>query len=131
MATGATKYHPQQHSSETMPVMNDHPAIWLLARGADFNRIGSPSVGAGNGALGKRSENSATSAIIFHSVAPAACTLVWPLTRPSVIHCRSCSALTGPYSFWSAPIILYMESECLTPPPRQDKYEPDQNAASA
>lgn len=29
-------------------------------------------------------------------------------TRPSVSHWRNCSALTGPYSFPSAPMILYM-----------------------
>ena len=35
-------------------------------------------------------------------------TMVCALARPSWIHCRSCSALTGPYSRPSEPIILYM-----------------------
>src|SRR5579862_5053533 len=35
---------------------------------------------------------------------------VWALARPSAIHCRSCSSVTGPYSFWSAPTILYMKA---------------------
>src|SRR4029077_8154279 len=35
-------------------------------------------------------------------------TCVWAFTRPSRIHCRIWSAVMGPYSFWSAPMILYI-----------------------
>jgi hypothetical protein len=43
--------------------------------------------------------NSGRSPIAFHSVAPSGKTLVCRLARPSVIHWRNCSGVTGPYSF--------------------------------
>jgi len=48
------------------------------------------------------------SATCFHSPSPFTCTLVSELTRPSASHWRIYSALTGPYSCESAPIILHI-----------------------
>src|ERR1051325_2833606 len=66
----------------------------------------------GGGPLGAAAANSGNSENSFHSVAPSGRTLVCALIRPSASHCRNCSALTGPYSFPSAPMILYMRGLC-------------------
>src|ERR1041385_4905556 len=55
-----------------------------------------------------KSTNSGKAASGLHSALPSACARVCALARPSAIHCRSCSAETGPYSRSSAPMILYM-----------------------
>src|SRR6185437_542176 len=52
--------------------------------------------------------NSGNSDNGFQSPAPSAQALVCPSTRPSAIHLRTRSAGTGPYSFRSAPMILYI-----------------------
>src|SRR6185503_902541 len=56
----------------------------------------------------RRSANSGKSASVFHSLLPAEHALVCALARPSAIHLRTCSTGTGPYSLWSAPMILYI-----------------------
>src|SRR5665213_1947783 len=48
------------------------------------------------------------SAIDFHASVPTALTFVERLARPPAIHARTWSTLTGPYSFPSPPMIVYM-----------------------
>src|SRR6266542_6672140 len=54
------------------------------------------------------SANSGKSARVFHSLTPSDQALVCALARPSASHLRTCSTGTGPYSLWSAPMILYI-----------------------
>src|SRR5882724_10573162 len=54
------------------------------------------------------SANSGKSASVVHSLRPSDHALVCALARPSAIHLRTCSTGTGPYSLWSAPMILYI-----------------------
>src|SRR6267143_2043168 len=53
-------------------------------------------------------ENSGNVPSGFQSTLPSPSTKVCALTRPSLIHWRSCSMTIGPYSFLSAPMILYI-----------------------
>src|SRR5690242_12348867 len=52
--------------------------------------------------------NSGNSDNGFQSPAPSGRAMVCPSTRPSAIHLCTRSAGTGPYSFRSAPMILYI-----------------------
>src|SRR5689334_4711378 len=54
------------------------------------------------------SANSGKSESGFQSVLPSSWTLLWALARPAAIQARIWSAVTGPYSWPSFPIILYM-----------------------
>src|SRR5689334_6875582 len=69
-----------------------------------------PSVnGGGAGNLAARTAaNSGNDESGRHSVPPCAWASVWPLARPSRIQALIWSAVTGPYSFRSPPMILYM-----------------------
>src|SRR6185503_1522504 len=67
---------------------------------------GAPAAGVGAGATPKRSANSSKAESGCQSVVPSRCARVAAFKRPSVIHWRICAVDTGPYSFWSAPMIL-------------------------
>src|SRR5262249_12157814 len=69
-----------------------------------------PIKGGGPALAARASANSANAPNGFHSAVPSACTRLCALSRPSAIHRRNSSTLTGPYSFLSAPMILYMLS---------------------
>src|ERR1019366_5447745 len=71
-------------------------------------RLGAAPSVMGGGGGGTSVENSAISRNSFHSPEPSTCILLRPLTRPSATHWRTCSAGIGPYSFPSAPMILYI-----------------------
>jgi len=87
----------------------DQTANWF-----DFDAAGAIATGAGvmggggGAATGNAAANSGSSDTLFQAAEPSIWTLVWALMRPSEIHWRNWSAVIGPYSFWSAPIILYM-----------------------
>ncbi len=66
-----------------------------------------PGAGPGAGAV-KIAANSGISASVFQSPVPSSKTRVCPFARPSAIHCRNWSAVIGPYSLPSAPMILYI-----------------------
>src|SRR5580700_4162656 len=51
---------------------------------------------------------SGQSAMDFHESVPSLRTFVERLARPPVIQARICSTVTGPYSFPSPPMIVYM-----------------------
>src|ERR1035438_10588281 len=55
--------------------------------------------------------SSGKSAMRFHSSVPSALTFVSRLARPPAIHARIWSAVTGPYSFPSPPMIVYRSEE--------------------
>src|SRR5881397_3309678 len=78
---------------------------------ASFSASSAPILGGAGGATAPRSlsasVNSGKSASVFHSLLPSDHTLVCALARRSAIHLPTCSAGTGPYSLWSAPMILY------------------------
>src|SRR5262245_17805198 len=69
-----------------------------------------PAVTGGVGAVGRASAsaNSGKADAGFHSGLPSAWICVCALILPSAIQRRSSSALTGPYSFLSPPMILYI-----------------------
>src|SRR5437879_5494255 len=79
---------------------------------ASLSASGAPILGGGSRATPplavSRSANSGKSASVFHSLLPSDHALVCALARPSAIHLRTCSTGTGPYSLWSAPMILYI-----------------------
>src|SRR5438876_7718927 len=64
------------------------------------------------GGIPKAAANSGMAPSGFHSALPSTCVLVRVLTRPSEIHSRSCSGVTGPYSRSSPPMILYIKRAC-------------------
>ena len=64
--------------------------------------------GAGTGAGAAFGKKSSSSESDFQSALPSTRTLVCALARPSAIHCRTWSAVAGPYSRPSAPTIVYM-----------------------
>src|ERR1035441_2317996 len=69
---------------------------------------GAGKLGIVGGAADEAVANSGIAPSVVHSVAPSGRTWVCGLTRPSASHWRNWSAVTGPYSFWSAPMILYI-----------------------
>src|SRR4051812_21171943 len=108
------KGSPQQQS----PKVTDRiPSTSPVVASACVRRIGTPIIGPGvaiGGAAGpeadvvKKRESSGTVPAVCQLVPPSTSTLVSAFTRPSAIHWRNCSVVTGPYSLPSAPMILYM-----------------------
>src|SRR5260370_22445128 len=85
--------------------------IFLDARAATAGEGGQPGDVTDPGSIGGAfniAANSGNSQRYFHPLAPSASTLVWALARPSAIHWRNRSAVTGPYSLPSAPTTLYI-----------------------
>ena len=107
MLTGERMSEPQQ-ASDAMPVPKDHPASGLLD-GTAAGEGGRGGLGAARGGVGVRTgENSGMSRNCFQMPEPSAWILLWLLSLPSDNHWRTCSAVTGPYSTPSAPMILYI-----------------------
>src|ERR1039458_9303188 len=83
-----------------------------------------PGAGRGGRAWARATANSRYSVSGFHCAEPSACARVCAVARPSAIQPRNWSALIGPYSRPSAPMILYISrsfpgirgSEPLFPP---------------
>ena len=74
----------------------------LVSAAATGNGGGAP------GAAANAASNSGTEASVCQSAPPSGLTLVCAWARPSVIHWRNTSLLTGPYSLPSAPRMRYM-----------------------
>src|ERR1035438_6544421 len=70
-----------------------------------------PGAGRGGRAWARATANSRYSVSGFHCAEPSACARVCAVARPSAIQLRNWSAVTGPYSRPSAPMILYI-SDC-------------------
>jgi hypothetical protein len=70
--------------------------------------IGGAKAGGAEGVAERASANSANVLNGLHSWLPSAWMRVWLFARRSAIHWRSCSTVTGPYGWPSAPMILYM-----------------------
>src|SRR6266850_1529973 len=111
MTPSTLKGNPwQQHKKGMARMPRIIPVIAIgLVRGARIMGSG-PGVSEAVRILPSAPANSGNSVTGFQSVAPSDKTLVWPLARPSAIHCLNCSAVMGPYSLPSAPMILYMAS---------------------
>ena len=72
-----------------------------------FVRVGTETRSGGFSMTGgAKSSGNSTSG--FQSGLPTGCTKVCAVARPSAIHWRNCSSVTGPYILPSVPISLYM-----------------------
>src|SRR5208283_1201755 len=96
---------------EPMRIPHTPAAILLEARGSLWLAVGNGPTGDGVKATGgdfASAANSGKETSGFHSWLPSSWTRVWALTRFSPSQRLICSALTGPYGWPSAPIILYI-----------------------
>src|SRR3989442_4726878 len=84
-------------------------ALAMTAGSAD------PTSGGAGDFAARTAANSGNDDSALHSALPAAWTSVWPLARPSRIQVLIWSDVTGPYSFRSAPMILYMTAVLGSP----------------
>src|SRR5439155_14169572 len=107
---------PQQNRPMVMdriPITSPATAM-LLVSGALLVReaCAKATGGAGCGAAPNEPTNSGKVDKGFHGP-PSNRANVCPLARPSAIQARTSSAETGPYSFWSAPMRMYMSRGSL------------------
>lgn len=108
-----TPAQQQMHVTDKMPQTN--PAVAnRLVRGDGIGGAMVLGANVGDKLPEKSPANSGNKPIKFQSAAPSAKTGVRCSTRPSAIHCRICSAPTGPYSLPSCPMILYMVIHSLS-----------------
>ena len=96
----------------TAPLEHQGPvtaAVFVVAPGNPDGAA--PNVGGcptGGGTLVRRTSANSGYVESGFQGEPSKLAIVCPFARPCAIQSRTCSDVTGPYSRWSAPTILYM-----------------------
>src|SRR5579871_3944924 len=113
-ATGILIKEKGAHKTENEPkIIFKIPKILI----ADGGLVGTGDGAGLNPGVENDGPNSGRFPRVVHSCVPSRRARVWALTRPSVIQRRISSAVMGPYSFSSDPIILYILTRLQTVPP--------------
>jgi len=118
---GTTETTPRQYAVHAREFSRGSPCLSFVGRSADFDAPAgargcgaTDGCGAADGGGAKAAANSGRDPRKTQSAPPSGKTGVFFSTRFSAIHCFTCSAETGPYSFPSVPRTLYMAAFYLS-----------------